>query len=284
LSRENAVLEDYAFLADGLIALYSATGESHWLGVARGLADRMLSHFEGPPGTGFFKTASSSAADSLFVRPRVLMDNVIPSGNTVALRVLLQLSSITKDPRYEAAAERTMTAFGPMFERSPAFVGTAITALLNDRPGGGKPLVRETSGTSLPSLPTGKDYVRSRVERSETEPHRARVHVDISDGWHLNANPASLSFLIPTTVELVVPGQGDRPLGPKPRLVAILYPRGVDYAPRFSLEPLVVYEGDIEIPVDLPQPLPPNAALALTFQACDASTCLRPETLELEIP
>ena len=36
--------------------------------------------------------------------------------------------------------------------------------------------------------------------------------------------------------------------------------------------------------VELPEPLPDDAHLALTFQACDATTCLRPETIELEIP
>ena len=49
--REAAVLDDYAFLADGLIALHAATGDGSWLTSARLLADRMLADFEGPPGT-----------------------------------------------------------------------------------------------------------------------------------------------------------------------------------------------------------------------------------------
>ena len=132
--------------------------------------------------------------------------------------------------------------------------------------------------TLLGKLPTGKDFVRSSAKKIPGEPSRRRVLLEISDGWHVNANPASLDFLIPTNVALTNPASG------APELVAVVYPNGTEFSPRFSLEPLVVYEGNVSIDVELPTKLSPDAWLELTFQACDDTTCLPPQTVPLLIP
>ncbi len=280
-TRESATLNDYAFLADGLIALYAATGDDHWLRQAKRLADRMLADFEGPLGMGFFLSAE---AGDLFVRPRVLTDGVIPSGNTMALKVLLDLSALTGDDRYLQAAERTRSALGPMFERAPQAVGTAIRALAVGPQLPAPPLARKT-GTAearpappLGRLPTGRDFVRPSVESVAGAPSRRRVLLEISEGWHVNANPASLDFLIPTRVELAQREAG------APRLSSVHYPTGSVFSPRFSLEPLAVYEGKVAIDVELPTKQSKDAQLELTFQVCDETTCLPPETVSLPIP
>jgi hypothetical protein len=95
----------------------------------------------------------------------------------------------------------------------------------------------------------------------------------------VNANPASLVFLIPTRIELVAEGDS-RPLD----AAKIAYPKGTDYHPRFSLERLAVYEGNVSITLELPAELASSARLDLTFQACDAASCLPPETVPLAIP
>jgi hypothetical protein len=59
-ARETGVLEDYAYLADGLMALHKATGQARWLSKARRLTDRMLQDFEDTAAGGFFLTAKSS--------------------------------------------------------------------------------------------------------------------------------------------------------------------------------------------------------------------------------
>jgi hypothetical protein len=280
-ARESASLNDYAFLADGLIALYAATGNDHWLRQAKQLADRMLEDYEGPLGMGFFL---SLEAGDLFVRPRVLTDGVIPSGNTMALRVLLDLSALTGAERYQQAAERTRAALGPMFERAPYTVGTAVRALAVGPQLPAPPLARK-AGTSashpaplLGKLPTGRDFVRSSVEAIPDAPSRRRVQLEISEGWHVNANPASLDFLIPTRVTLA------QREGGAAKLSSVVYPDNSEFSPRFSLEPLAVYEGKVSIDVELPPTRSQNAELELTFQVCDETTCLPPETVALAIP
>ena len=48
--RLNAYLEDYAYLAEGLVELYQTTFDERWFVAARALCDSILEHFEHPDG------------------------------------------------------------------------------------------------------------------------------------------------------------------------------------------------------------------------------------------
>ena len=91
-STGEGVLEDYAHLADGLLALYEATFDERWFVDARGLTDTILDHFVDPVG-GFFDTADDHEA--LITRPKDVQDNAIPSGGSMAASVLLRLAALT---------------------------------------------------------------------------------------------------------------------------------------------------------------------------------------------
>ncbi len=286
--REAAVLDDYAFVADGLIALYAATSDEEWLASAQELADRMIADYEGPEGTGFYLSASpprpapgSPARPSeLFVRPRVLADNVTPAGNTVALRLLRDLALLTGEERYQAAAERTQMALGGMLERAPSAVSTAVRALATG-PQLPAPPARKADRAVPPKprapLPRGRDFVTPAIARVAGQPSQVRVTLQIADGWHVNANPPSLDFLIPTQVSLAQARSGE----PAP---GVVYPVGANFHPRFSLEAISVYAGTVEIAVDFKRPAPVGAQLDVTYQVCDESSCLPPETIPLAIP
>ena len=75
------VLEDYADLAEGLLALYEATFDERWFRDAVELADAILARFADPAG-GFHDTADD--AEALVVRPRDPQDNAVPSGGAMA--------------------------------------------------------------------------------------------------------------------------------------------------------------------------------------------------------
>jgi hypothetical protein len=105
------VLEDYANLAEGLLALYGATFDERWFTSARSLVDAILERFSDPDG-GFFDTATDH--ERLVTRPKDVQDNATPSGGAVATIVLLRLAAYTGEGRYRDAAERalaTVTAF-----------------------------------------------------------------------------------------------------------------------------------------------------------------------------
>ena len=93
----NGYLEDYAFLADALVTLYEATFEPKWLRAAAELADVMLKHFADPNGPGFFFTADDH--EQLIARTKDLHDGSTPSGNAMAVTVLLAAGEAARPPR-----------------------------------------------------------------------------------------------------------------------------------------------------------------------------------------
>jgi hypothetical protein len=122
----DGVLEDYACLADGLLALYEATFDERWFVAARSLADEVLEHFSDPAG-GFFDTGDDHEA--LITRPRDLQDNAVPSGNAMATTVLLRLASVTGEGRYREVAERALGLVAGLVGRHPGAFAQWLIAL-----------------------------------------------------------------------------------------------------------------------------------------------------------
>jgi len=120
-------LDDYAFLADGLLDLYEATEDERWLTEARKLADNMLADFEDAEGGGLYFTSSQHA--ELIVRSKNLLGGGnLPSGNGVAAQVLIRLGEITGDQRYILAAERTLESLSGLMDRAPQATESLILA------------------------------------------------------------------------------------------------------------------------------------------------------------
>jgi uncharacterized protein YyaL (SSP411 family) len=110
------VLEDYANLADGLLALYQATFDERWFVAARDLGEQILGHFVDPAG-GFYDTADDH--ESLIARPKGLQDNAMPSGGAMSAQVLLRLGALTGAGRYRDAAEGALRGVTAVAHRYP---------------------------------------------------------------------------------------------------------------------------------------------------------------------
>ena len=120
------VLEDYANLADGLLALHAATFDERWFRDAQALMEVVLAHFADPAG-GFFDTADDG--EPLMVRPKDVQDNATPSGNAMATTVLLRLAALTGEARYRQAADRALAMVGPLLARYPTGFAQWLCAL-----------------------------------------------------------------------------------------------------------------------------------------------------------
>jgi len=126
-ARLNGYLEDYAALAAGLLALYESTYEPHLFAAARRLTDTMLAHFWDDAEGGFFNTSDDH--EELISRPRDLFDNAVPSGNSMAVEVLLRLSALGGDQSYAEKAETTLKALSGLAARAPGGFGRLLSAL-----------------------------------------------------------------------------------------------------------------------------------------------------------
>jgi uncharacterized protein YyaL (SSP411 family) len=117
-SAITAHLDDYAFFIWGLMEIYEATFEVHYLKEALALNRLLLKHFWDNRSGGFFLT--SEDAETLLVRPKEVYDGAIPSGNGVAMLNLARLGRMTADPSLEEKAVELGLAFAEEVRRFPS--------------------------------------------------------------------------------------------------------------------------------------------------------------------
>jgi uncharacterized protein YyaL (SSP411 family) len=110
-------LEDYAFFSDGLLELYEASFDPRWLSHAKRLAEQMIERFWDDQGSGFFLRGKDEAP--LIVRSKEIYDGATPSGNAVAVLVLVRLGRLTADRRLEEFGRRALEGFAKTLERAP---------------------------------------------------------------------------------------------------------------------------------------------------------------------
>ena len=120
-------LEDYACLADGLLALHEATLESRWLWEANVVAEGIIELFWDDAVGGFYDTGSDH--ESLMIRPRDVFDNAQPCGGSVATDVLLRLAIITGNDDFATKAATPIRALQPLLGRAPSATGHWLGAL-----------------------------------------------------------------------------------------------------------------------------------------------------------
>jgi hypothetical protein len=126
-AKFNAYLEDYANVADGLVELYQLTFDLRWLQAARGLVEAMIELFWDQRQGGFFQTSHDH--EGLIARPKEVVDNATPSGNSVAADVLLRLHALTGEERYYTHAEAILLLLRDGMARQPLAFGHLLGAL-----------------------------------------------------------------------------------------------------------------------------------------------------------
>jgi len=111
----DGILEDYAFLANGLLDLYQVTGDESRLRRALELIDITRRDFADPAG-GCFLTAV--AAEAPLGRKTELFDSVTPSGNSAFLQALLRAAALTGRDEYRDEAARTLARYAGIMEKA----------------------------------------------------------------------------------------------------------------------------------------------------------------------
>lgn len=273
--------EDYAFLVEGLMSLYRASGEPGYLRDAEALTERMRTLFWDAADGGFYFT---SGVEHLITRTKKPYDGAIPSGNSVAVHALLSLYEVTGKSEYMDLAWRSLNAFGPLFRQSPGGFNNMYRGLLRYREMKSQSIAtrRATSTDSLNAA--GDETVRATATvrippRGDGGRLELVVTLNVKEGWHINANPASLEHLVPTTLSVY----SEHLL----ETIKVTYPSGKIVRFPFADRPLAVYEGHVTIPVILEIDRLPRGDvrldLVLDFQACDATRCLPPSSISLSV-
>lgn len=132
-------------------------------------------------------------------------------------------------------------------------------------------VLAETSNHVSDSSRT-EDHVHVTVRRAGDT---TLITLRIDPGYHVNANPASNEYLIPTSIAFE---------GVTPAWVA--YPPAIPFKPAFVDEPIDVYEGSVVIAATfLTGALDRSAGLKITVtaQACTEQVCLPPAEMAVGI-
>jgi uncharacterized protein len=117
------LLEDYACVAEGFLALSGATGQTRWVDLAGRLLDTALARFADGEG-GFFDTADDG--EPLLYRPADPADNATPSGAFAAAGALLSYSALTGSGRYRQAAVGALGPLAAIADRYPQAAGSGL--------------------------------------------------------------------------------------------------------------------------------------------------------------
>ena len=261
--KYDGYLDDYTFFVRGLIGLYNATGEEHWMHSAKTLTDKMIELFWDDTNGGFYYTKED--AKQLIVRTKKPYDSAVPSGNAVAVNNLLVL-----DANYQDYAEKTLRSFAKSMSQSPSSFMHMLYALNG--------FLDIDEGDSTQQLVTA---TATGTKQNKNRQIDAEVEINILSGWHINANPTGQENLIPTTITV-----------PKDALITIenvKYPKGKSVSFEFSAEAINVYEGTLKISLKLKQK--PNTTvnknvpiiLKLEYQACNDTECLLPQILDIPL-
>jgi uncharacterized protein YyaL (SSP411 family) len=120
-------LDDYAFLAVGLLDLFEATFDRSLLARARQLADVVIAEFWDAGDGAFFYTGKSH--EQLISRAKPAFDASIPSGNSVAAQLLLRLYHYTNHDDYLKKAETILRSYHDAMAAQPFGLAHMLGAL-----------------------------------------------------------------------------------------------------------------------------------------------------------
>jgi uncharacterized protein YyaL (SSP411 family) len=113
--------EDYAYVTFGLIELFQATGDPHWIEWALVLQRRLDELFWDPAEGGWFSTTGDDP--TVLLRLKETYDGAEPAASSVAALNLLALSHLTGDAEMSGRVERTLALFR-------AHLGRAVPMML----------------------------------------------------------------------------------------------------------------------------------------------------------
>jgi uncharacterized protein YyaL (SSP411 family) len=276
--QTSGFLQDYASLGVAFMSLADVTGTKTWRDRAALLANSLLDRFAREDGS-FSTTANEQ---DLLIPIADDADMETPSGTSMAVDLLLRLHEASGEARYLDTATRAVNRLSGQFQERPEGWAAAVAAL-NRRPlasthenatAANSPPVASTPGGIR--MPVTADHVRVAASgKSVPDGDEILVTIKVDDKFHINANPASFDFLIPTSVEFK---------GVKPAKVE--YPKPIRFTAQFAPEGLDVYEGSIAVVAKFPKgSLRGIKAIqgSVTAQACTNQICLPPSTLPISI-
>ncbi|HVL64078.1 MAG TPA: thioredoxin domain-containing protein [Actinomycetota bacterium] len=174
--------EDYAFILEGLLALYEAEFDARWIEEAVWAADEAVRLFHDPDGGGFFTTGED--AERLVARPKDMIDNALPAANSALALGLARLSRITGETKYEDPVDEILSLLAEPASRSPLGFGHLLGAL-DFMTGDAREVVvvGDPTGDAGPLLEVARaPFPHDRVVLCSADPESAAARLHLFEG------------------------------------------------------------------------------------------------------
>ena len=161
VARVDALLEDYAYYALGLVELYRATGDLAHLRWTRELFEVILDRFRDEENGGFFETPSDG--EELLLRQKPLFDAPTPSGNGATALLAATLARYFGEPAWDRIARETIagaqdriaqaaTGFGSMLQAAELLLAPHREVAIVGAPDARAPFERSFAERFLPAV------------------------------------------------------------------------------------------------------------------------------------
>jgi len=131
--------EDYAYLIYGLLELFQADGDPHWLAWARTLQRSQDDQFWDADNGGWFNTTGNDP--SVILRMKEDYDGAEPAPSSIAVLNLLTLAHLTAEPVLFERVEKTLRMFGPRVGQLARAVPMMLAALSTYHAGVGQVVI-----------------------------------------------------------------------------------------------------------------------------------------------
>ncbi|HEY7281059.1 MAG TPA: thioredoxin domain-containing protein [Actinomycetota bacterium] len=122
-----AYSDDVALMALACLTVHETTLDPRWYAEALALGGDLVRLFRDEANGGFFQTGTD--AEALVVRPKELVDNAVPSGNSAGAEALLRLGLLEGDAELERAGVSALRLAREGMQRAPTGFGHALCAL-----------------------------------------------------------------------------------------------------------------------------------------------------------
>lgn len=122
-------LDDYSSVAIGFIHLYQLTFNEQWLVNAKKLVDFSIQHFYDKASGMFWYTSDFS--EQLIARKQEILDQVIPSSNSMMAHALNMLSTFYDDDHYANIANQMLTNVYNTIPKHPSAYSNWISLMMN---------------------------------------------------------------------------------------------------------------------------------------------------------
>lgn len=228
-----ASTDDYAWLGMAYARGGAALTKTDWLDRALILSQHINSH---------------DATELQF------QDGETPAPGALALFFLNTLKDLTNNPELSDGEQSLIKSGFAQAKSHPL----SYAALINT-------IAAVQQGTPTLKKRVAKGHGVADAYWSKT--NEIIVNISLEKGWHVNANPAGSTRLIPVQAELL----------PNQEAFSAHYPTPVYSEFGFIKEILPVYEGDISIVLSFDRPKV-RSIIKLKIQACSDNLCLLPET------